>query len=169
MVGRHAAPKGGLSEQAKSEVRAKIKRLLNENDVTYEKLAYHLGLTPTSVSRLLNGQQWFTFEALVSVAEFFQVPLSDLFPKVRPGKAERHKPMPYTVSRMAIEAFAITQGVTAERLDKWKDSLPALERGIITLRYFVRPGLSLEKIGEMFGISKERVRQYEAGALASLN
>lgn len=166
MVGRHASSDSGYPEKVRGEVRARVRHLLNMRDRTYKELAEHLGLTLTSVTRLLNGQQWFSFDALVNTAEYLEVPVADLFSDLE--SPEYPDIAPYTINEGAVEAFAKGQKKSSSKVKKWLDDLPAIERGIITCRYFVTPVATLEELGNIFGITNERVRQIESAALQKL-
>lgn len=166
MVGRHASSDTGYPEKVRGEVRARVRHLLNMRDKTYKELAEHLGLTLTSVTRLLNGQQWFSFDALVNTAEFLQVPVADLFADLK--ESGYPDVAPYAVSEEAIKGFAKEQKKSVPKVKQWLSDLPVAERGIITCRYFVQPVATLEELGNIFGITNERVRQIEAAALQKL-
>jgi len=55
-------------------------------------------------------------------------------------------------------------------LEEWLNRLGPREQDILILRYGLRDGepLTLEKIGERYGVTRERIRQIEMGALRKL-
>jgi RNA polymerase primary sigma factor len=57
-----------------------------------------------------------------------------------------------------------------EQMKDLLDSLSARERGVLELRFGLKDGQSrtLEEVGKLFGVTRERVRQIEAKALRKL-
>ena len=67
--------------------------------------------------------------------------------------------------------FSITEHVELVKLvSSWLELLAPTERAVIKLRFGLRDGepKTLEAIGEMFGVTRERIRQIEAKALQHL-
>jgi RNA polymerase sigma factor (sigma-70 family) len=67
--------------------------------------------------------------------------------------------------------FSITEHVELVKLvSSWLELLTTTERAVIKLRFGLRDGepKTLEAIGEMFGVTRERIRQIEAKALQHL-
>jgi RNA polymerase primary sigma factor len=75
--------------------------------------------------------------------------------------ADEEAPKPQQVAHMELVRNAIHSAI---------DTLPARERKIIELRFGLNNSVphTLEDIGQMFGISRERVRQLQNGALRRL-
>ncbi len=65
---------------------------------------------------------------------------------------------------------ATTQLMLREEMDQALDSLTQREKKVIQLRFGLDNGKqrTLEEVGEIFGVSRERIRQIEAEALAKL-
>jgi len=57
-----------------------------------------------------------------------------------------------------------------EQLDEWLTQIPEVERKVIELRFGLEDGeaRTLDSIGKKFGMTRERIRQIEAAALARL-
>ncbi|MBQ0146101.1 MAG: sigma-70 family RNA polymerase sigma factor [Lachnospiraceae bacterium] len=66
--------------------------------------------------------------------------------------------------------FEITQKMLKEELNKALDSLDERERSVLEYRYGLKDGNvhTLEEIGNMYGITRERVRQIESRAIRRL-
>jgi RNA polymerase primary sigma factor len=67
--------------------------------------------------------------------------------------------------------FSITEHVELVKLvSSWLELLTPTERAVIKLRFGLRDGevKTLEAIGEMFGVTRERIRQIEVKALQHL-
>lgn len=66
--------------------------------------------------------------------------------------------------------FEITQKMLKEELNKALDSLDERERSVLEYRYGLKDGNvhTLEEIGNMYGITRERVRQIESRAIRKL-
>jgi len=62
------------------------------------------------------------------------------------------------------------QGMLKERIDEVLDSLTFREREIVKLRYGIGDGYTytLEEVGRIFRVTRERVRQIEAKAIRKL-
>lgn len=75
--------------------------------------------------------------------------------------AEEEQPGPFSVT----EHIELVKLVTS-----WLELLSAPEKAVIKLRYGLRDGepRTLEAIGEMFGVTRERIRQIEVKALQRL-
>lgn len=68
----------------------RIKELLKEKGSTGKELAETIGITETSLSRIVKGDQQPRFELLLQIAETLDVDIKDLFysTKVNPSKYE---------------------------------------------------------------------------------
>ena len=66
--------------------------------------------------------------------------------------------------------FEITQKMLKEELNKALDSLDERERSVLEYRYGLKDGNvhTLEEIGNLYGITRERVRQIESRAIRKL-
>ena len=63
---------------AKIKIGEKIRLLRKKNDVTQDKLAYHLGVTPQAVSRWESGVCYPDMNYLPSIADYFSVTMDEL-------------------------------------------------------------------------------------------
>lgn len=57
----------------------RLKEVLKEKGVTGKELAQRLGMTETSISRMLNGLQYPKIETLLNIATALNVDIRDLF------------------------------------------------------------------------------------------
>ena len=64
--------------EAKIKIGEKIRLLRKKNDVTQDKLAYHLGVTPQAVSRWESGVCYPDMNALPAIADYFSVSMDEL-------------------------------------------------------------------------------------------
>ena len=67
--------------------------------------------------------------------------------------------------------FSITEHIELVKLvSSWLELLSPPEKAVIKLRFGLRDGepKTLESIGEMFGVTRERIRQIEVKALQHL-
>lgn len=64
--------------ETKIKIGEKIRLLRKKNDVTQDKLAYHLGVTPQAVSRWESGVCYPDMNYLPSIADYFSVTMDDL-------------------------------------------------------------------------------------------
>jgi RNA polymerase primary sigma factor len=67
--------------------------------------------------------------------------------------------------------FSVTEHIELVKLvTSWLELLSSPEKAVITLRFGLRDGepKTLETIGEMFGVTRERIRQIEVKALQRL-
>lgn len=65
---------------------------------------------------------------------------------------------------------AVARKIRSEELNKVLESLPLRERKVLELRFGLKgePPLTLEEVGERFGVTRERIRQVEAKTLTRL-
>lgn len=72
--------------------------------------------------------------------------------------------------RVSTPAEAAAASMLREHIEEALQELPERERKIIQLRYGLKDGRyrTLEEVGVEFGITRERIRQIEAGALRKL-
>ena len=64
--------------ESKIKIGEKIRLLRKKNDVTQDKLAYHLGVTPQAVSRWESGVCYPDMNALPAIADYFSVSMDEL-------------------------------------------------------------------------------------------
>ncbi len=64
--------------ETKLQIGAKIRLLRKKNDVTQDKLAYHLGVTPQAVSRWESGVCYPDMNVLPAIADYFSVSMDEL-------------------------------------------------------------------------------------------
>ena len=77
--------------EAKIKIGEKIRLLRKKNDVTQDKLAYHLGVTPQAVSRWESGVCYPDMNALPAIADYFSVSMDELLCYTGVQKAARVK------------------------------------------------------------------------------
>lgn len=67
-------------------------------------------------------------------------------------------------------ADVVARKIRSEVLSKVLESLPSRERKVLELRFGLKgePPLTLEEVGERFGVTRERIRQVEAKTLTRL-
>lgn len=65
----------------------RIKEVLTEKGVTGKDLAYKVGLTETSISRIVKGDQYPKIETLISIASALDVDVKDLFVSTKEAEA----------------------------------------------------------------------------------
>ena len=73
---------------ANEAVGAKVNQLMFRNRTTRKQLAEALGITGAAVSRKIYGQNSWTLEELYSVADFFNITVTDLLPRRVPHTQE---------------------------------------------------------------------------------
>ena len=64
--------------ETKIRIGEKIRLLRKKNDVTQDKLAYHLGVTPQAVSRWESGVCYPDMNYLPAIADYFSVTMDEL-------------------------------------------------------------------------------------------
>ena len=77
--------------ETKIKIGEKIRLLRKKNDVTQDKLADHLGVTPQAVSRWESGVCYPDMNYLPSIADYFSVTMDDLLCYTGVQKAARVK------------------------------------------------------------------------------
>ncbi|WP_413471278.1 sigma-70 family RNA polymerase sigma factor [Streptomyces noursei] len=131
------------------------RRLLQERgcEPTPDDVAAHLGLTPERVTDVLRlAQEPVSLHAPVGEEE--DVALGDL---IEDGDA---------ASPVESAAFLLLR----EHLDAVLSTLGERERKVVQLRYGLADGRprTLEEIGRIFGVTRERIRQIESKTLGKL-
>ena len=124
-----------------------------EREPLLEELAKEMGVDSDYVNRLMMAVRKATsIETPLNEEEHYH--LADIL-------AKEEEPGP----------FSITEHIELVKLvSSWLELLSPPERAVIKLRFGLREGeaKTLESIGEMFGVTKERIRQIEAKALQHL-
>ncbi|WP_318310431.1 helix-turn-helix domain-containing protein [Flagellimonas crocea] len=80
----------------------RIREILNEKNVTGKKLASAVGVTPASISNILNGTHFPKAELLVAIAKELEVEVRDLFH----GKKGNEQPYGYIEYKGEIHKVA---------------------------------------------------------------
>ena len=86
--------------EAKIKIGEKIRLLRKKNDVTQDKLAYHLGVTPQAVSRWESGVCYPDMNALPAIADYFSVSMDELLCYTGVQKAAKVKEYLAEVERL---------------------------------------------------------------------
>jgi len=68
-----------IQEKRKEGIAKKVKSLRIENGLKQEELAFHLGLTRTSVVNIENGKQSLTMDTLFGIFDTFDITPNDFF------------------------------------------------------------------------------------------
>jgi RNA polymerase primary sigma factor len=135
-----------------NKVKKKLEAILNRQP-TPEELATEMGMSPEKVQMLLK----YTFDTAS-----LETPLSE-DSEATVGEIISDET---TVSPKKYTEIQILR----EKLKELIQDLPQREREVLSLRYGLKDGIprTLDEIGKMFGISRERVRQIENKALQIL-
>ena len=124
-----------------------------EREPLLEELAKEMGVDSDYVNRLMIAvRKAISIEA--SLDADGQYHLADIL-------AEEEQPGPFTITEH-IELVKL--------ISSWLELLSPPEKAVIKLRFGLRDGepKTLEAIGEMFGVTRERIRQIEVKALQRL-
>jgi len=119
---------------------------------TVEELAKEMGVTPKKVKALMKeSRRIFSLNMPVGVEKDSE--LGDFIENEQPSPEEM-----------------VSQEMRRERVKELLDVLTPRERKVLILRFGLDGGGSrtLEKVGEFFGVTRERARQIEAEALRKL-
>ncbi|MHB8846797.1 MAG: RNA polymerase sigma factor RpoD [Nitrospirota bacterium] len=131
-------------------------RLLQEqgHEPTPEDIAHDMGITPEKV------------RAIMKVSE---VPVSLETPVGKEDDTTLAEFIEDTSAIVPLDAAAGT--MLREQLEEVLDDLTIREKRIVQLRFGLLDGKSrtLEEVGNVFGVTRERIRQIEAKALAKLS
>lgn len=174
MTARPTASNSETVVLTKAAIRNRIRALLRERGHSYQDLATALDLSAVSVGRFLSNNQWLSFEHLVETASFLEVPVQELFSTVeaflesKEGAASIVAKHNYELDDELVASFAKERGVDKARVLAWLDSLTYDERILIKLRYFVKPVATFNELGILFGISRQRIAQFEKRILKKL-
>jgi RNA polymerase primary sigma factor len=124
-----------------------------EREPSLEELAKEMGVDSDYVNRLMMAvRKAISIEASLDAEEHYH--LADIL-------AEEEQPGPFTITEH-IELVKL--------VSSWLELLSPPEKAVIKLRFGLRDGepKTLETIGEMFGVTRERIRQIEVKALQRL-
>ena len=106
-------PKLGTTYQSVFGVVINSLRAAREPAVTQADLASHLGLTVSTWSRIERGESAISLDQMVSVAMFFEIPLSELLQRCEHVILElEHNGVDVAVSKGALAAAAGTMPLT---------------------------------------------------------
>lgn len=129
----------------------------NEREPYIEEIADHVGMKKRKVERIMNA-----FSSIYSIdfpisqnEEDRNLTFSNMI------KDDEEKTSPYEI---------LGRIETLKLLNKWLLSLPENERTIVILRYglnYEKP-MTLNEVGLIFNLTKERIRQIEARAIGKL-
>ena len=100
---------------ANEAVGAKVNQLMFRNRTTRKQLAEALGITGAAVSRKIYGQNSWTLEELYSVADFFNITVTDLLPRRVPHTQET----PDSLSRTEGSDFVAGAGFEPTTSGLW--------------------------------------------------
>lgn len=145
IVERSQGDETSLPKSVASRYRVAVKRIQRLTEYAQRTLPLDLPL-PTETARNTTGLRY------DYVPE--EITLSDLVP-------DWNNPAPCAVADQKITKNAVEQVL---------ENLPPRQREIITLRYGLEDGveLTLEEIGQMYGLTRERIRQIESKAIQAL-
>ena len=68
----------------------RLKEVIKEKNITGKELAEKIGLTETSISRIVKGTQYPKFETLINISEVLNVDVRDL---IKPTKESKEIPL----------------------------------------------------------------------------
>ena len=144
----HAADNLSRFQQVRGELEARLGRRC-----TFDELVEELGVAPTKVS-----------ETLQIAAE--PISLSEPIGEDGSGEFGDRVADPFAASPYEAAAASLLPAETAKLLRK----LSSRERTVIALRFGLDRGepRTLEEVGETFQLTRERIRQIEAKAMAKL-
>ncbi|UBZ15344.1 helix-turn-helix transcriptional regulator [Flagellimonas marinaquae] len=93
----------------------RIREILQEKNVTGKKLANAVGVTPASISNILNGTHFPKAELLVAIANELDVEVRDLFHEKKGNE------QPYGFIKLNGQIFEITSIDDYKRLSSMMD------------------------------------------------
>ncbi|CCH67569.1 Group 2 RNA polymerase sigma factor @ RNA polymerase sigma factor RpoD [Richelia intracellularis HH01] len=132
---------------------------------TTKLLSQEMGRKPTEEE--IATRMEMTIEKLRFIAKSAQLPISLETPI---GKEEDSRLGDFIESDGETPEDQVSKGLLREDLEKVLDSLSPRERDVLRLRYGLDDGRmkTLEEIGQIFNVTRERIRQIEAKALRKL-
>jgi RNA polymerase primary sigma factor len=132
---------------------------------TTKLLSQEMGRKPTEEE--IATRMEMTIEKLRFIAKSAQLPISLETPI---GKEEDSRLGDFIESDSETPEDQVSKNLLREDLEKVLDSLSPRERDVLKLRYGLDDGRmkTLEEIGQIFNVTRERIRQIEAKALRKL-
>ena len=132
---------------------------------TTKLLSQEMGRKPTEEE--IATRMEMTIEKLRFIAKSAQLPISLETPI---GKEEDSRLGDFIESDGETPEDQVSKNLLPEDLEKVLDSLSPRERDVLRLRYGLDDGRmkTLEEIGQIFNVTRERIRQIEAKALRKL-
>ena len=132
---------------------------------TTKLLSQEMGRKPTEEE--IATRMEMTIEKLRFIAKSAQLPISLETPI---GKEEDSRLGDFIESDNETPEDQVSKNLLREDLEKVLDSLSPRERDVLRLRYGLDDGRmkTLEEIGQIFNVTRERIRQIEAKALRKL-
>ncbi|KJH70922.1 RNA polymerase sigma factor RpoD [Aliterella atlantica] len=132
---------------------------------TTKLLSQEMGRKPTEEE--IATRMEMTIEKLRFIAKSAQLPISLETPI---GKEEDSRLGDFIESDGETPEDQVSKNLLREDLEKVLDSLSPRERDVLRLRYGLDDGRmkTLEEIGQIFNVTRERIRQIEAKALRKL-
>ncbi len=132
---------------------------------TTKLLSQEMGRKPTEEE--IATRMEMTIEKLRFIAKSAQLPISLETPI---GKEEDSRLGDFIESEGETPEDQVSKNLLREDLEKVLDSLSPRERDVLRLRYGLDDGRmkTLEEIGQIFNVTRERIRQIEAKALRKL-
>jgi RNA polymerase primary sigma factor len=132
---------------------------------TTKLLSQEMGRKPTEEE--IATRMEITIEKLRFIAKSAQLPISLETPI---GKEEDSRLGDFIESDGETPEDQVSKNLLREDLEKVLDSLSPRERDVLRLRYGLDDGRmkTLEEIGQIFNVTRERIRQIEAKALRKL-
>ncbi|MBV8883684.1 MAG: RNA polymerase sigma factor RpoD [Chroococcidiopsidaceae cyanobacterium CP_BM_RX_35] len=132
---------------------------------TTKLLSQEMGRKPTEEE--IATRMEMTIEKLRFIAKSAQLPISLETPI---GKEEDSRLGDFIESDGETPEDQVAKNLLREDLEKVLDSLSPRERDVLRLRYGLDDGRmkTLEEIGQIFNVTRERIRQIEAKALRKL-
>jgi DNA-directed RNA polymerase sigma subunit (sigma70/sigma32) len=120
---------------------------------------------------------WYFKKSAIQIAEMLQVSILDIFPAVTHNikqskfvaEVDTQEFLPYD-DAVALPMLHIEDVPDYTRLHKAISSLTEREQGVIRCRFGLggEEEMSLSAMGELYGVTRERIRQIEAKALRKL-
>ena len=166
------------------DIGEKLKELRKSRRLSIRKVSEASGFSISFLSKLENGKSSITIKNLIKLLSFYGVTLADIFSgetarKIAYPREERKKvdsPESVTLellvdeNKLPVDIFEDTEFSEQfqDRLMRFSAPLSGKEEYIFRNRLIAEEPLTLQDIGDHFGISRERVRQIEKRLLQRL-